>query len=196
MQTIENFNDNLNPSLKLSVITVCAKIQQRSCPDIEQYLKSKYQYTTNDKKFNNCIMFKINLEGCSCSCKLFSNGSIQLVGLKSIETAHKLLEEIKAIDCKTVMINCSGKIQNDKVCVMGLNLMSLKNFLNKDEYKDIIKYATYNPEQFSAINIKSHNCSAFVFRTGTINIIGQNTEHISSLYNNITAIYNNSAGLF
>jgi TATA-box binding protein (TBP) (component of TFIID and TFIIIB) len=164
------------------------------------------------REFHNQISLNVMIESKKekpVNIKLFTNGSIQMTGCKSVENVIDVLSKIfielqtvKAVIDKETMtivekpfINDASKlslefVQNITIGMINSNFvypnkidrLKLFNLLNTEQ-----KECRYDPSNHAPVNIK-YNCkdksiSIFVFEKGSILITGaKNCEHILEGY--------------
>lgn len=164
------------------------------------------------KRFYNQISMYISTKKDRViNAKLFSNGSIQMTGCKSVEGIIEAIHNIiKALSKQIGVINYKKNIVKDVTFVSDINNFSLdkvydfniaminSNFnigfnINRTRLFDVINRdktidGSYDPIMHAGVNIRYHgndrDVSIFVFESGSIVITGAiNCKHIYDAYN-------------
>jgi len=218
---LENISNYMNLYYKdIISIKYNKKIRSLDPKYIEKHKKK-------NKKFNNqltlviIISFNKNKKG-SYNCinvKLFSNGSFQMTGCKSIYDAniainklinrlshniaifnktYNVIEDKPYIKLNDIYLN-DIKVCNFKVDMINTNFNVDYKINRQNFYNYLKKYeirCSYNPAIHSCVNIKykfnNKDISILVFQTGSILITGAKTiEEIEPAYNYINQIFCN-----
>lgn len=134
--------------------------------DDELYIENKQKKTNKKgvavKSFGNQITFKSHVK--KYNIKLFSNGKIQMTGIKSIEdTQHiqsklQLIFETDIIGMEMVMMNVTFKISEQPI--------HLYHLFDTLAVQDLVVY--YTPEIYPGLKLKYNKSTAMLFATGSI----------------------------
>lgn len=170
-----------------------------------------YKRKVKKRFYNQITLYVMIKKDRGINVKLFSNGSIQMTGCKSIENAVGVLDKIiMALSKQIAKINFGTKKMEDILFVsdrnqlllnkifkfniaminsnfsIGFNIDRAKlfNVINKNKSIDGI----YDPIMHAGVNIRYHSddgdVSIFIFESGSIVITGaSNCRHIGEAYN-------------
>ncbi len=218
---ISECNSNITSPIKVSLITVCFNLTSNI--DLNK-LKDVIKSTSSScsTSFSNCLIinFYINDLGIKLdkdvledeyikiSAKLFSNGSVQLAGCKTIDIVHKIPKYIynflKKLDKKDNFIcDCTKYKLADIRITMIKSDFSFNNKINQEKLKDLInneriinsnwKIALWQPDKYPGVNIKYISnksgkiITILVFKSGNAVITGsKNSEDTLDSFNAIT----------
>lgn len=134
--------------------------------DDELYIENKLKKINKKglpvKSFGNQITIKSHIK--KYNIKLFSNGKIQMTGIKSLEDTQHIQNKLQIIfktdiiDMEMVMMNVTFKITERPIHLYELfDTMSLK---------DMTVY--YTPEIYPGLKLKYNKSTAMLFATGSI----------------------------
>jgi len=134
--------------------------------DRELYIENKLKKTNKKglpiKSFGNQITIKSHVK--KYNIKLFSNGKIQMTGIKSLEDTEyiqrklQLIFETDIIGMEMVMMNVTFKITEQPIHLYQLfDALSLQ---------DLMVY--YTPEIYPGLKLKYNKSTAMLFATGSI----------------------------
>lgn len=186
-------------------------------PPLPQPIRSLLQKSDVFKRrikkrfYNQISMYIFTKKDKIVNAKLFSNGSIQMTGCKSVEGIIEAIRKIiEALSRQIGAINYEKNVVEDIIFVSDTNHFSLdkvrdfniaminSNFnigfnINRTKLFDIINEnkeidGSYDPIMHAGVNIRYHgndrDVSIFVFESGSIVITGAiNCKHIYDAYN-------------
>lgn len=170
--------------LILTTMTMCGTItsfEDKKIPlsDINQNLGRYYDIVETQKKRtpeSKVFLNQISLKADTVSVKVFTNGSVQGTGVKSAVHFVDILDRVcstlgeymdHAPSLERVSIEC---INSTFSTLKQLPLTKLREVFRQQGYE-----ATYNPDSFSAVQIKipiseeSYQVKIHIFSTGRIN---------------------------
>lgn len=134
--------------------------------DSELYIENKQNKINKKglpvKSFGNQITIKSHVK--KYNIKLFSNGKIQMTGIKSIEDTEyiqnklQLIFQTDIIDTELAMMNVSFKLSERPI--------HLYNLFDTLVLQDLIVY--YTPEIYPGLKLKYNKSTALLFATGSI----------------------------
>lgn len=181
--------------MKISTITLDAKLNSRI--DLNKMKELKiYDIKIKDKKFTNAIICNFNdME--KITFKIFSNGSLQITGIKGLDNIEEIPEKIyktlkiyeevileknlyKLSDIKIGMIRVYSEFNK------SIDLIKLKNYINELNL-DGINAAFYSPERFSGLILKynknNDKGTIIIFSTGKYSLMANNIDIINKMNN-------------
>ena len=199
----ENFN--LVKQWDISTMTVCCCFNDRI--DLSKYI-SEYLTEPPSKKFYNCINIYLSVKyqkRIRISCKIFSNGNIQLAGvLNACAVCYAVRKIFLRLKKTEAFQNKSGFISNIRICMINSDFKIDKNIKQAKLCKilesgdiDFVKTYSFNPNKYPGINVKIQvpesekiiTCS--IFRPGSIILTGGNDISIyKSVYDKVLNLLN------
>jgi TATA-box binding protein (TBP) (component of TFIID and TFIIIB) len=212
---IENIYNYL-PVSKENILLINYKNTFKTIDD--SLIKKRKKKTKKiEKKINNffnqiTLLIAVD-EKKKINTKLFTNGSVQMTGSKSILDNINILN--KLIGCLKTTFNIDGQeiklvenpellqVSDFKISMINTNF-GIGNEINREEILKIIKKedlynikAKLKPDIHAAVNIElfvsDSIVTILVFKTGNIIITGgKNSTHINTAYNFINKIINDN----
>lgn len=205
---------NISKFLELSNNDIISIKHDKSIRSLEPIKTKRKKATKKTKNFYNQITMVIKVdEEKNINVKLFTNGSVQMTGCKSIDNCNVVLQKLmNRLKDRYYIIEDNEIIE--KQMVESLDKLEIKNFkidminsnfkinykINREILHNIMKSMSidsgYKPNIHACVNIKyqmENKISIFVFESGNIIITGAKcTEHIINAYNFITKILNDN----
>jgi TATA-box binding protein (TBP) (component of TFIID and TFIIIB) len=199
-----SYDDVLSINFKNNCRTIDEKYKKK-----EKKKKTKKIVKKVNNFFNQITLLMAVDENRKINTKLFTNGSVQMTGSKSILDNFKILN--KLIECLKTTYIVDGE---EKKLVENPELLEISDFkismintnfgigseINREELLKIIKQndlpnikAKLKPDIHAAINIEllvqDYIVTILVFKTGNIIITGgKNSVHINTAYEYITKL--------
>ena len=149
--------------------------------DAEFYIENKLTKVNKKgvlvKSFGNQITIKSKTK--KYNIKLFSNGKIQMTGIKSVEDTLHIESKLhtifntEVIDMRMVMMNVTFKISSQPVHLYNVF----------DVLVDEGNLVYYTPEIYPGLKLKYNKSTAMLFATGSIIISSGDSRDIEDITN-------------
>jgi len=199
--------------LKLSSVTLHSKINTdidlnciveiNSSNSSNSFNISYHSSKKNNNKgnFYNSLIFRVSYKDSpNISCNIFSNGSIQVSGLKSLNTSNEIIHYIYEI-----LMNYFSEALKDPKCTCGetkicnikyylklgkpINQISLKNRINDVYSKEGWQIATFNSDNFYGVKAQYSLDKLIFFRTGTVCINTKNPDNLEKILEEVKKLF-------
>lgn len=182
--------------MKISTITLNARLNSKL--DLNKIKELNiFEIVKKDNIFMNSIICKMDNKNMDnkVKFKIFSNGSLQITGVKLLEKIHEIpqyiyekLENNKDVILDKELYRLSDiKVSMIRMCSnlkKSVDLIKLKNYVNEMKVENV-NAAFYSPERFSGLILKYKNNdnkgTIIVFSTGNYSLISNNIETINNM---------------
>lgn len=179
----------------ISTISICSNFTSKF--DINNLLKLK-SIDFKKNNFHNSVTCKIDNK----SIKIFSNGSIQISGIKDIESIDIMIDKLyKILKDENNNINIINNLNEYKIKYVKISMIriyyTLKKEINLNLLKDYLKddkrwvSIIYIPERSAGLILKYYEIinnevikgTVMLFRTGKYSIMSNNMNSINIINN-------------
>jgi TATA-box binding protein (TBP) (component of TFIID and TFIIIB) len=209
---------------KLSTMTVCSKFNSdidivllhHCIRDVLQIMSfqdsSVRKHHAKKGVFFNSVSFSLNIRDDlmkigKVNIKIFTTGSIQITGCKSIKAVYrvpKIVFEVLCycknhIDQAIIKQHHTFSFSNENIRIVLINgTFNINKTFDRDKlfqyiYHHITKNVKFNPDVYNAINLKLNQTTLLIFHTGKIIITGgNNIYNYKQSYHDIIRIIDES----